>query len=289
MHTTYHASLTQLEIFMKTVLITGTSSGYGKAAAERFLQQGWNVIATMRKPDPELFAQSERLLVVQLDVTDETSIARAISQGIEAFGQIDVLVNNAGIGLFSALEATPAATIREIFETNTFGVMAVTQAIIPHMRQRGQGTIVNVTSSVCFAGMPLVAPYAASKFAIEGFTEALFFELDTLGVRVKLVEPGYGPGTSFTANGMDRMEGLIPPAYQAYAGQLMESFANPAAVTTADHVADGIFAASNDQTDRLRFPAGPDSEYLANSRWNSTDEQFLSGMRTMLRMKTNVE
>lgn len=270
---------------MKTVLITGTSSGYGKATAERFLQQGWNVIATMRAPREGLFGTSDRLLLVQLDVTDEASIARAISQGIEAFGKIDVLVNNAGIGLLSAFEATPATITREVFETNTFGVMAMTRAIIPHMRERGEGAIVNVTSSVCFAGMPLVAPYAASKFAIEGFTEALFFELDIHGVRVKLVEPGYGPGTSFTANGMDRMNGLIPPAYQEYAGQLMQAFANPGAVTSADQVADGVFAAANDQTDRLRFPAGPDSEHLANARWNSTDEQFLLGMRSMLRMK----
>jgi len=270
---------------MKTVLITGSSSGYGKATAERFLQQGWNVIATMRKPNPDLFEPSERLCLVQLDVTDEASIARAIRQGMEAFGKIDVLVNNAGIGLLSSFEVTPETTTRELFETNTFGVMAMTQAIIPHMRERSEGTIVNVTSSVCFAGMPMVASYAASKFAIEGFTEALFFELDSFGVRVKLVEPGYGPGTNFTANGMERMDGLIPPPYQKYAGQLMQLFANPGAVTNAEQVADGIFAAANDSTDRLRFPAGPDSEHLANSRWNSSDEQFLSGMRSMLRMK----
>ncbi len=269
---------------MKTVLITGTSSGYGKASVERFLQQGWNVVATMRKPAPGVFAPSERLSVVALDVTNEASIAKALDEGLQAFGKIDVLVNNAGIGLFSAFEATPMATVRELFETNTFGVMAVTQAVIPLMREQGAGSIVNVSSSVCFAGMPLVAPYAASKFAIEGFTEALFYELDAFGLRVKLVEPGYGPGTSFTANGMARMDGLIPPDYQDYAGQLMQAFANPGAVTVAEQVAEGIFAAANDASDRLRFPAGPDSEHLANARWNSsTDEQFLAGMRSMLR------
>lgn len=269
---------------MKTVFITGCSSGYGQGTARHFLQQGWNVIATMRQPEPALLGgASERLRVLQLDVTDEDSIARAVAQGIAAFGRIDVLVNNAGIGLFSAFEVTPMATVRELFETNTFGVMATTQALIPHMRERGDGTIVNVTSSVCFAGMPLVAPYAASKFAIEGFTEALFFELASVGVRVRLVEPGYGPGTAFTANGMGRMNGLISPPYQAYAEQLMAQFRVAAAVTTPDQVAAAVFAAATEPTEQLRFPAGPDSTHLSHARWNSTDEQFLGGMRSMLR------
>ncbi|RSZ33185.1 MULTISPECIES: SDR family oxidoreductase [unclassified Variovorax] len=271
---------------MKTALITGCSSGYGKATAEHFLKQGWNVVATMRKPDPALLGEpSERLRVVRLDVTDADSIAQAIGQSVAAFGHLDVLVNNAGIGLFSAFESTPMDTIREVFETNTFGVMAMTQAMVPLMRERGEGAIVNVTSSVCFAGMPLVAPYAASKFAIEGFTEALFFELESVGVRVRLVEPGYGPGTAFTANGMERMNGLISPPYQAYAGQLMAQFANAGAVTTPDQVAAAVFAAATEESETLRFPAGPDSAHLANARWNSTDEQFLAGMRSMLRMK----
>ena len=271
---------------MKTVLITGCSSGYGKATAELFLRKGWHVIATMRKPDPGVLGgASSTLRVIQLDVTDESSVASAVHEGIAAFGGIDVLVNNAGIGLLSAFEATPLTTIRALFETNTFGVMAVTHAIIPHMRGRGEGVIVNVTSSVCFAAMPLVAAYAASKFAVEGFSEALFYELRTVGVRVKLVEPGYGPGTSFMANSADRMSGLIPPGYHAYARQLMESMQNPGLVTTATQVADAVFAAATDETDQLRFPAGPDSEHLAQARWRSSDEEFLAGMRSRFRMK----
>ncbi len=269
---------------MKTVLITGCSSGYGKATAEYFLERGWEVIATMRRPVPGLAGHS-RLRVVQLDVTDDASIRQAVRHSIAAFGKIDVLVNNAGIGLFSAFEVTPKQTIREVFETNTFGAMAMAQAVIPHMRERGEGTIVNVTSSVCFAGMPLVAPYAASKWALEGFTESLFFELDSLGIRVRLVEPGYGPGTAFSANGMERMNGLVSAPYQDYAGQLLAQFESAGAVTIADEVAATVFAAATDETQRLRFPAGPDSDHLANARWNSTDEQFLSGMRSMLRAK----
>src|SRR5262245_57461325 len=129
---------------MKTVLITGCSSGYGKATAELFLKKGWNVIATMRNPDAGVLGGVARTLrVVRLDVTDDSSVALAVKEGIAAFGGIDVLVNNAGIGLMSVFEATPLTTVRELFETNTFGAMALTQALIPHMRERGGGTIVN--------------------------------------------------------------------------------------------------------------------------------------------------
>src|SRR5262245_47851476 len=140
-----------------TVLITGCSSGFGKASAAFFLARGWNVIATMRSPKPMLFEESDRLLVTALDITDPISVSNAVAKGIARFGKIDVLVNNAGIGLFSAFEATPDEVIRQAFETNTFGVMAVTRAIVPHMRERGSGTIVNVTSSVGIAPMPMVA------------------------------------------------------------------------------------------------------------------------------------
>lgn len=271
---------------MKTVLITGCSSGYGHATARLFLDAGWNVVATMRQPRPELLAgPEERLLVTALDVTDDASIAAALEQTQARFGPPDVLVNNAGIGLFSPLETTPMAVIREVFETNTLGVIGMTRAVIPLMRRRGQGTIINVTSSVCFAGMPLVAPYAASKWAIEGFTESLYYELESVGVRVRLVEPGYGPGTAFAANGQQRMDGLTSPPYAAYAGQLLGQFEAPGAVTLPAQVAAAIHAAAIDETAQLRFPAGPDSAHLAHARWNSTDEQFLSGMRAMLRMK----
>src|SRR5262245_24359532 len=140
----------------KTVLITGTSSGYGKAMAELFLDRGWNVVATMRRPDASAFAPRTdgRLQVVPLDVTDAESIDRAIAAGIAAFGAIDVLVNNAGIGMASIVEATPDSTIREIFETNTFGVFAACRAVTPHMREAGGGVIINVTSSAAIAPMP---------------------------------------------------------------------------------------------------------------------------------------
>lgn len=182
---------------MKTVLITGCSFGYGLETARYFLAQGWNVIATMRTPQPTLLPASERLRILALDVTQPHSIAAAI----EASGPIDVLVNNAGVGLFGALEATPMATVREIFETNTFGSMAMTQAVIPQMRARRSGVVINVTSSATLAPMPLVAAYTASKQAIEGFTGSLALELAAFNVGAKLVEPGSTTSSSKDVHG----------------------------------------------------------------------------------------
>ena len=244
---------------MKNVLITGCSSGYGLETARHFHAQGWNVIASMRSPRHDALPRSDRLRVLPLDVTKPASIAAAL----EASGPIDVLVNNAGIGLFGAFEVTPMTTVREVFETNTFGVMAMTQAVLPQMRARRSGVVVNVTSSATLAPMPLVAVYTASKVAIEGFTESLAFELGAFDVRVKLVEPGYGPNTRFTENGGSRMQGLIPEPYSPFAQRIFAAFAQPAAVTKASDVAEVVWQAANDRSGRLHFAAGPDAVALA--------------------------
>jgi NAD(P)-dependent dehydrogenase (short-subunit alcohol dehydrogenase family) len=246
---------------MKTVLITGCSSGYGLETARHFHAHGWNVIATMRNPREDLLPRSERLRVVALDVTKPHSIATAL----EASGPIDVLVNNAGIGVVGAFEATSMATTREVFETNTFGTIAMTQAVVPQFRARRSGVVVNVTSSVTLTPMPLAAVYTASKMAIEGFTASLAFELEFFGVRVKLVEPGYGPTTRFTANAGSRLDGLIPEAYAPFAQPIFAAFAKPAAVTTESDVADAVWRAANDTSGQLRFPAGADAVALARS------------------------
>ena len=200
---------------MNTVLITGCSSGYGLETARHFHAHGWNVIATMRTPREDILPRSERLRVLALDVTKPESIAAAI----EACGPIDVLVNNAGIGVVGVFEATPMSTVREVFETNTFGVMAMTQAVLPQFRARRSGVVVNVTSSVTLAPMPLAAVYTASKMAIEGFTGSLAHELEAFNVRVKLVEPGYGPTTRFTSNVDRAWTGCFPSAYAAFSSR----------------------------------------------------------------------
>lgn len=240
---------------MKTVLITGCSSGYGLETARHFLAKGWNVVATMRTPRPDVLPASDRLRVLQLDVTLADSIAKALDEA----GPIDALVNNAGVGVIGALEATPMSKTRQVFETNTFGVIAMTQAVVPQMRERRSGVIVNVTSSVTLAPMPLASVYTASKMAIEGFTGSLAHELGAFNVRVKLVEPGYGPTTRFSQNTDLRLEDVIPPAYADFAQPILASFAQPPLVTTEADVAEAVWRAANDETGTLRYPAGPDA------------------------------
>lgn len=240
---------------MKTVLITGCSSGYGLETARHFLARGWNVVATMRTPRTDVLPVSDRLLVLPLDVTRPESIAAAL----DAAGPIDVLVNNAGIGVIGALEATPMSKTRQVFETNTFGVIAMTQAVVPDFRRRRSGTIVNVTSSATLTPMPLASVYTASKMAIEGFTASLEHELRAFDVSVKLIEPGYGPTTRFTQNTDLSLEDVIPEPYAPFARPILEAFARPGLVTTEADVADAVWRAAHDTSGRLRFPAGADA------------------------------
>lgn len=244
----------------KTILITGTSSGYGQATAEFFLAKGWKVVATMRKPEPAVLGgASDRLRILPLDVTSQDSIAALI----EAAGPIDVLVNNAGVGGVGAFEAMPMSLIRQLIETNTIGVMAMCQAFIPQMRQRRSGCIVNVTSSVTLGAFPLAAAYTASKQAIEGFSGSLLHELGYFGIDVKLVEPGYAPTTRFGANAIVPVSDLLPGEYADFARPILEAFAAPALTTRESDVAQAVWDAVQDRTGQLRFPAGADALAMA--------------------------
>ena len=265
-----------------TILITGCSSGFGRASALYFLARGWNVIATMRTPKVGLFEDSDRLLLLPLDVTEPATISSAIEKGIAHFGKIDVFVNNAGIGYFGAHEAVADQAIRQLFETNTFGVMAANRAIIPHMRVQGSGTIINVTSSVGIAPMPLVAAYAASKFAIEGFSESLAYELGMFGIRVKILQPGLAPSTHFAANSGALGDHPIPPAYAEHAGRYFQSMhAYATGDTTEEDVSKAVYVAATDGEDKLRYPAGADSAMLAELRASLPEQEFIQHIRAM--------
>ncbi|NVB41427.1 SDR family NAD(P)-dependent oxidoreductase [Pseudenhygromyxa sp. WMMC2535] len=244
---------------MNTVLITGCSSGYGLETARYFHDRGWRVVATMRTPREDILPRSERVRIVALDVTDAASVSEAVA----ASGPIDVLVNNAGIGAFGVFEIMPMAMIRELFATNTLGVMAVTQAVIPQFRQRCAGVIVNVTSSVTLAPMPLVAVYTATKMAIEGFTASLALELEPLNVRAKLVEPGYCPDTGFTRNAGERVVTSAPEAYEDLTRSALAGVSGRALVTSEADVAEAVYRAATDSSAQLRFPAGADALALA--------------------------
>ncbi|MFC9910718.1 SDR family oxidoreductase [Streptomyces sp. NPDC127197] len=249
---------------MKTVLITGSSSGYGRETALHFHAQGWNVIATMRTPRPDVLPESDRLRVVELDVTEPESITAAF----EAAGPVDVLVNNAGVPSISVFEGTSTAYVREVFETNTFGVMATTQAVLPRFRERGCGVVVNVTSSVVLGHMPLSAVYKASKMAVEGFTASLALELAPFGVRAKTVQPGACLTTSFAARATNSAspDELVPAPYAAFAKKTMDGFMGQDVFTKESDVAETVWRAVHDTTGQLRFPAGPDAVWLAQAK-----------------------
>jgi NAD(P)-dependent dehydrogenase (short-subunit alcohol dehydrogenase family) len=244
---------------MKTILITGCSSGFGLETARYFLARDWTVIATMRTPDASLLRASPHLRVLPLDVTEADSIRKLI----ETAGPVDVLVNNAGIGLLGALEGISMDRVREVFETNTFGAMAMTQAVLPQMRERKAGVVINVTSSVTLKALPLLSVYTASKAAVNAFTASLALELEQFNVRVHLVLPGRAPTTSFGANAQPRMQGAIPEAYAAMAQTVFAGWAQSTEeVTQAVDVAHAVWQAATTVDAPLRIAAGADAVAL---------------------------
>ena len=248
---------------MNTIMITGASSGYGLETARQFHEKGWTVIATMRNPHEDVLPKSDRLIILPLDVTDETSISTCL----KAAGPIDVLVNNAGIGMAGAFEATPLENIRDLFETNTFGTMAMIQATLPGLRARGGGTIVNVTSSTVLAPHPYVARlYGEQDPPSRAFRMFWRSNSRPFGIRVRLIEPGHAPTTRFAENvGVPVMD-LIPEAYAPHAQKAFAATAAPGPKTRETDVAEAIWQAVNDTSDRLRFPAGADAVALWDAR-----------------------
>jgi NAD(P)-dependent dehydrogenase (short-subunit alcohol dehydrogenase family) len=240
---------------MKTILITGCSSGFGLETARHFLERDWNVVATMRTPREGLLPRTDRLRVLALDVTDPNSIR----QTVEAAGPLDGLVNNAGIGWLNALEGTPMGTAREVFETNTLGTMAVTQAVLPQLRARKSGVVVNVSSSVTLRALPLLSVYRASKAAVNAFTESLAVELEPFGIRVRLVLPGRAPETRFGDNARSRMKEGFPDAYASLAQSIMTRWQTATAITRSSDVAEAVWRAVNDPSCPMRLPAGADA------------------------------
>lgn len=267
----------------KTVLITGCSTGLGNTAAKKFAKEGWNVIATMRTPDESLEkAFPGRIKVVPLDVTKPQTVSAAIDEGIKQFGKIDAIINNAGYGFGAVFEATPMEDIRAIFETNVFGVINVLQAIIPYFRQQGGGTIVNISSSIGIVAAPLRAAYASTKFAVEGLTESLFYELESQNILVRLVEPGFMTTTNFmTSPGARHADTQIPvpDSYKSYHAAFMTvQDAPPSGVADVNKVAKQVYEAACDKSSKLRYPAGPDAELLIGIRWSKPDTEYMEEM-----------
>ena len=211
----------------KTVLITGASTGIGKSTAEYFSDRGWNVAATMRTPAKASFSNTgaDNIKVFQLDVTDEDSIAQAVSETLNAFGRIDVLVNNAGYGLVGLFEAMTPDQIKRQFDTNVIGAMNVTRAIIPVMRDQRAGHIINVASAAGRMSLPLYTLYCSTKWALEGFSEALIYELKAFGIKVRIIEPG-PIETDFMTRSLDVADGAITKHYGDFEERVWEAYRN---------------------------------------------------------------
>jgi NAD(P)-dependent dehydrogenase (short-subunit alcohol dehydrogenase family) len=271
----------------KTVLITGTSSGIGKASVLHFAAAGWNVVATLRRPAaaPADFAGLPNVLVTPLDVQVPETISAAIAAGIDRFGQIDSLVNNAGFSLFGVFEAMAPQKIQEQFDVNLFGVMAVTRAILPHFRQRKGGQVINVSSGAGVFTLPMLSLYCASKFALEGFSEALAYELAAQNIAVKIVEPHGGVAqTDFST----RMGAEFAAADAGMAGDYADFIATTSAafermrgqrMMTAAEVAAVIFTAASDGTPKLRYPVGDDARGFMAARRLQGDDGYVAFMR----------
>lgn len=248
---------------MKAVLITGCSSGFGLETARYFLGRDWRVVATMRQLREDVLPRSEHLRVLALDVTDPDSIRQAVDDA----GPIDVLVNNAGIGWLNPLEGSPMSVVREVFETNTLGTMAVTQAVLPQLRERKSGVIVNVTSSVTLKPLSLFSVYTASKAAVNAFSECLALELQPFNVRVHLVISGRAPETRFGENARSRIQrqGRLPEAYAGLMQGVIARWGQQASVTHSVDVTEAVWRAAIDPSCPLRMPAGADAVALAES------------------------
>lgn len=268
-----------------TILITGASSGIGKATAQLFHEKGWNVIATMRKPENETELKGlENILVTKLDVLDLNSIEKGVEEGIRRFGRIDVLVNNAGYGAYGPLESFSREKIIRQFSTNVIGLLDVTRNILPHFRSNKSGVLVNISSIGGKMAFPLGALYHGTKFAVEGISEALSYELEQFGAKVKIIEPG-AIATDFGGRSLDFSNDESLTEYQSIVQRTTEGM--PSLYDNASRpslVAEVIYEAVTDGTNRLRYTAGEDAKAILNHRLQVDDDTFFSGIRSRFRL-----
>lgn len=270
----------------KTVLITGSSTGIGRATALLFAQNNWNVVATMRNPEAETaLNQLENVLVTRLDLEDVLSIENSLKAAVERFGRLDLLVNNAAYGQYGIFEALTPEQIEKQFKVNVFGTMNVIRTVLPQFRTQKQGAIINVSSAGGRIGIPLISMYVSSKFALEGFSEALSYELASQNISLKLVEPG-GVATPFhetsaqvfASNPSLTDYDAFSAAALAKLGQMGEN------VSTAEQVAEGIFTAATDDSDQFRYIVGEDAKGWIHDRTSMDDLTFARHMRQLFKI-----
>ena len=271
----------------KTILITGSSTGIGRASVLKFQSEGWNVIATMRSPDKEEeLTKLENVLVTRLDVQNLETIDNAISQGIKAFKKIDVVLNNAGYGLMGTFESASRESVARQFDVNVFGLFDVTRAILPHFRENKDGIFINISSIGGRMTFPLMPLYHSTKFAVEGFSESLHYELQPLGIKVKVVEPG-GVATDFGTRSLDYQHKEKLVEYNDFVAHTMKAFGeafDADTMSTPALIADVIFTAAIDNTSQIRYRAGADAKQLLAARDTMDDTEFIGMMKTNLKL-----
>lgn len=266
---------------MSTILITGASSGIGKATAKFFQEQGWNVVATMRRPEQEEeLNQLDNVLVTRLDVTEAASIRAAVDLAIEKFGQIDALLNNAGYGAYGPLEAFPMENVKRQFDTNVIGLIEVTKAVLPHMRKQHSGVIANISSIGGKITFPLGALYHGTKWAVEGVSEALHYELEPIGIRVKIIEPG-AIATDFGGRSFDFKNDESIDEYQPVVQAVLATFESAMGenASPASECAAVIFEAITDSSEKMRYPAAGGAEAWLATREGVDDATFFNMMK----------
>lgn len=263
----------------KTILVTGASSGIGKATAKLFHEKGWNVIASMRSPEKETELNTlKNTLLTKLDVLELDTIKSALKEGIDRFSKIDVVLNNAGYGLMGTFESAKRESIIRQFGVNVQGLFDVTQQALPHFRKNKDGMFINISSIGGRMTFPLMPLYHSTKWAVEGFSESLRWEMANIGVKVKIVEPG-GVATDFGGRSMDMQHNPELSEYNAFVGGFMESMKtamDPANMSKPEQIAEVIYTAATDGKDTLRYRAGADALQVLEARSKMTDEEFFA-------------
>lgn len=262
----------------KTIFITGASSGLGKTTAKLFQSKGWNVIATMRKPEVETeLTQLENVTVLKLDVANPQELKETIDYVLENY-KIDVVLNNAGYGLVGPLEAFTDDQIKMQIETNLMGVIRITKGFTPYFRERKEGVLINITSSFGLIGFPTCSIYSATKFAVDGFSECMGYELAQFGVKVKVVAPG-GIQTDFARRSLDgaqhkAYEKLMAKVQEGYSPEQIANYSKP------EDIANVIYEAATDGKDQLRYIAGEDANALYNERTEIGAEAYVQKIKS---------
>ncbi len=259
----------------KTIFITGASSGLGKASALLFAERGWRVIATMRNPVAPELTGNPNITVLPLDVTDSVQIKKTAEQVLTSHA-IDVVLNNAGYGLAGPFEGASDEDLRRQIDTNLMGVLRVTQAFLPHLRERKSGTIITVTSIGGYITLPFNSVYHATKWALEGWNESLAFELAPFGILAKTVAPG-GISTDFAGRSLTRTK---HPAYDAMVEKALAVFnARAGNRSTAEQIAEVVWQAATDGKAQVHYMAGKDAKFLLRLRKFVGVKRFIGMIR----------